>query len=385
MKLYIILATVIDSLYMYYILDILWYFIRFSISNQVIFYIFLFASTVGLILVKDYYGKNQSLGKLFTYIYICDSMQNDVYNWKIILLRNIINLLLFPITFVTILFANKTLGDIICKTQLVRNTNKEPKRFVVDIKDTNDKIVKYIIFSVILTLFFSLLMIYLLLQPVNYFSLRVLIVIFIIIMYYFAKFFRKKIKYKHERINYIMYNSRMTIIGCAVLFIPISSFLRIEKYMNFKNVEESVKYGSPTAEIIYTKTVDSNDFVLYHDNIGDNICRTQYNNNGWTFCIPQNNIFTLDFIINKNVKFEYFEVIYNSVEENDEYMVVIKSKEDIVVSDKYESEFEIVNYNGYNYYATIIETVERDYWIIVNDTQYDFELESMFSFSHNYR
>lgn len=76
-----------------------------------------------LILINDLMLGNKSIGKSLFGIEVVDEDGNIPSAWKLIV-RNLIFILLFPIEIISVLIFDKTIGDFILKTKVVKESKK---------------------------------------------------------------------------------------------------------------------------------------------------------------------------------------------------------------------------------------------------------------------
>ena len=76
-----------------------------------------------LILINDLMLGNKSIGKSLFGIEVVDEDGNIPSAWKLIV-RNLIFILLFPIEILSVLIFDKTIGDFILKTKVVKESKK---------------------------------------------------------------------------------------------------------------------------------------------------------------------------------------------------------------------------------------------------------------------
>ena len=79
-----------------------------------------------LILINDLMLGNKSIGKSLFGIEVVDEDGNIPSAWKLIV-RNLIFILLFPIEIISVLIFDKTIGDFILKTKVVKESKKNKR------------------------------------------------------------------------------------------------------------------------------------------------------------------------------------------------------------------------------------------------------------------
>ena len=78
----------------------------------------LFTLYIFLMITRDMYNKNQSIGKKKMKIKIL-TLNNTIPSYNVLIFRNVLFIILYGIDLLLILIINKTIGDIIFKTKLV--------------------------------------------------------------------------------------------------------------------------------------------------------------------------------------------------------------------------------------------------------------------------
>lgn len=74
-----------------------------------------------MFILKDVCIKNKSIGKYFMKIKIINEETKELISKKSLICRNIISFYTFPVNLFTVLLANKSIGDLIIKSAIVRD------------------------------------------------------------------------------------------------------------------------------------------------------------------------------------------------------------------------------------------------------------------------
>ena len=343
-----IFSFLIDFLISIITIMLVTYLIGDMISSKIVYYIFLIIIFILSFITSDFRFNNKSIGKKIMKLSLKFENEKEINSVSILILRNLIDLLLFPISLIYLIYKGKTIGDIIFKTKLVTDEsnviNNEYKYTFFDI-----------IFRIVPLAF--LLIICIFFQKINYQSIRFILAIIIYVIILFIILLHdlilkrkiKIIKKNYEFCNIIIF---IIIYGGILQHIPIDyMFFKFEPIDNFK-------YTFPNKEVLY-QYEENNVYFIYYNSL----FRTNtfvYDEKLYKIHTPFEENQTQN-IINKNYVMNYFCYQYFiGTQHYSKYTVVVKTKDkSLDIQSDSLNLLDVINKKGY-YYHIFISNDEKE-------------------------
>lgn len=311
-----------------------------------------------LIVIKDI--QSMSIGKKIMKLQVINN-SNIIYvsNTKIIL-RNVISLITMPISLMTIMFINKSIGDMVLNTNVQLSFNKN-----------NIKHISILFIIPIIIVIIYLLFVFLLSQKLNYYSIRYLLIIFIVPITILLISVLLKSQYE------------LRIILSVVISIIISYSLfnnyvekRIIKHTKYI---DAFRYEYPSVYIIKTYEYDDYAFIVFKGSNNNKIvhyikegvnCHSSshpldYNSNYSEFFVSSETYNNSNSLI---PQIKGYDVIIDYIPEKNKTLIMLKSDLEIrEFSDSLNLNYEVLNF--YNTYYRIAEydgKLEQGYYVTAN-------------------
>lgn len=311
-----------------------------------------------LIVIKDI--QSMSIGKKIMKLQVINN-SNIIYvsNTKIIL-RNVIALITMPISLMTIMFINKSIGDMVLNTNVQLSFNKN-----------NIKRISILFIIPIIIVIIYLLFVFLLSQKLNYYSIRYLLIIFIVPITILLISVLLKSQYE------------LRIILSVVISIIISYSLfnnyvekRIIKHTKYI---DAFRYEYPSVYIIKTYEYDDYAFIVFKGSNNNKIvhyikegvnCHSSshpldYKSNHSEFFVSSE---TYNNNNNLIPQIKGYDVIIDYIPEKNKTLIMLKSDLEIrEFSDSLNLNYEVLNF--YNTYYRIAEydgKLEQGYYVTAN-------------------
>lgn len=369
---YVVIYLIINIFYS----DLLIYSLEKNKLLEMIFTILFTILGSTILCSKEILFNGTTIGKKLTKSYIIDSENPfQKLDESKLFLRNLLTLITIPISIISIILFNKSIGDFILKTKVVFSGEKRKISIDVSKRAIFTKIIMFLalliaILSIIVLVFF---------QKINYNSLDFIVTLFqitiLLLILNFLKKKTKKVKIKYVIISYI-------IIFFISMFITGSIE---EKYINFDNVVDTFHYSYPRDKIIKKYEFDDYAFIVYEVE-GDNfnsyeIIHYLKNNNMWEIISPHTNRQTKlkihsDFSVNgKQTNLISLVIKYNEIDKFEKAVISITSDVNIPIeefSDTYDSVFEKIKVRkGYTYLALVNGKIDVNYKIKINTNEYN--------------
>lgn len=360
MKLKRLVAAFIDTLLITSLVVISLKFILLGIEYDTILItitkiLFIFAG-IFFIVIKDI--KSISIGKKITKLRVVNNDGSYISNIKIIL-RNIITLITMPISLITIIFMNKSIGDLLLKTTVQISVNQ-----------MNIKCSPIIFIIPIIVIIIYLMFIFLILQKLNYYSIRYLIIM--VIVPAIIILISLLLKNQHE----------LRIILPVVISIIVSYSLfnnYVEKgIIKHTKYMEAFRYEYPSVQIIKTYEYDDYAFIVFkeaNNNKIVNYVKEGYNCISSSHPLDYNSNYSDFFVSNETYsknnlipRIKGYGVIIDYIREKDKTLIMLKSDIEIKeFSDSLNLDYEVFDFSD-TYYriAEYDGKLEQGYYMTVN-------------------
>lgn len=325
---------------------------------------------------KEILLNGTTIGKKLTKSYIIDSENPfEKLDETKLFLRNLLTLITMPVSIISIILFNKSIGDFILKTKVV--SGNENRKISIDI--TKKAIFTKIIIFFTLLIAISSIIVLVFFQKINYNSLdfvsSLIQLIIILLIFKLLKKKTKKAKIMYMVISYI-------IIFC--ISSEINTYIE-GRVANFDNVVDSFHYSYPRCEIIKKYEFDDYAFIVYEEE-GDNfnsyeIIHYLKKDNVWEI-IPQRlnkqtklGIYSEVSVNGAHTSVDSLRIKYNKIDNFEKSVILIISNMYIPVeeiSDIYDSEFEEIKArNEYAYLSLVNGKLDNNYKIKVKNNEYN--------------
>lgn len=316
-----------------------------------------------------------TIGKKLTKSYIIDYENPfEKVDEKKLFLRNFLTLITMPISIITIILFNKSVGDFVFKTKVV--SCNEKRKISIDVSKRTAFIKIIMLLSLLIAILSIIVLVFF--QKINYNSLNfVSSLIEIIILLIIFKLLIKKSK--KQKIIYMVIS--YIIIFC--ISSEINTYIE-NKYINFNNVVDSFHYSYPRCEIIKKYEFDDYTFIVYEEE-GDNfnsyeIIHYLKKDNVWEI-IPQRlnkqtklGIYSEVSVNGSHTSVDSLRIKYNKIDDFEKSVILIISNMYIPVeeiSDIYNSKFEEIKVrNEYAYVSLINVKLDDNYSLKIKNKEY---------------
>lgn len=381
MKIKRILSGFIDFFIVYAIINFFYNLVLDGVENNTIYevIIVILFNIFGIFIIcsKDIIFEKKTPGKRMFKLEILNNENNFENKITTLFFRNFITLITLPISVITIIIFNKSIGDFIFKTKILcygtNNVNS-------DSKINRKKIKNLIIFFSALTLS-VIVFIFCFIQKININSLFFFtIIIEIMLIALIIKLIKNKSKKKR-----LLYSIILSII-VVFLGANISNIIQT-KNIDFNNVEDSFNYSFPRANIIKKIEFPSCAYIVYEEE-GEN-----FNHYDLVHYIKKNDIWSfVDPEISKQTKQNYYSevkfsgksynvksltIYYNKINECNKTLVLLQSNLNLtteMISDSYNSKFKKMTVRkSYLYFTVLNKLIDENYKIKIKDEEYNID------------
>ena len=381
MKIKRILSGFIDFLIVYAIINFFYSLVIDGIENNTIYEVIIsiLFNILGIFIIcsKDIIFEKKTPGKRIFKLEILNNKNNFENKITTLFFRNFITLITLPISIITIIIFNKSIGDFVFKTKILcygtNNINS-------DSKINRKKIKNLIIFFNALTLS-VIVFIFCFIQKININSLFFFtIIIEIILIALIIKLFKNKNKKKR-----LLYSISLSII--VVFFGANISDIVQTKNIDFNNVEDSFNYSFPRANIIKKIEFPGCAYIVYEEE-GENfnhydLVHYVKKNDIWSFVDPEiskqtkQNYYSEVKFAGKSYDVKSLNIYYNKINECGKTLIMLDYNLDLpteMISDSYNSKFEKISVRkSYLYFIVLDKLIDESYKIKITDEEYNID------------
>ena len=310
--------------------------------------------------VRDFTFSYRSFGKKIVNLAIYDNLGNEVHDWWKILFLGFVSTLTAPISILTFLFCNQTVGEIILNTIVLPSNypkNTVEAHYKVNSVIKNIVTIVPLVFIGVLFLFF---------QRLNFYSIRILLDIVIIgLLWIVLNYLIKNRIFKFITISALSFGTIMI----SYLVFPESSFLKSTDLL------ETFYYSYPGRNINYKDELDNSAYIFYEDSV------VYYEKDGgyWNVINPlkyktNNKTLFQKIVVENNSMIEIkYTIEYLYVEKLNQTAVIITVKDitEREVKDSLSTDFRPVDgFHEKKYLAIIDRKLDDSYYVEIGNNIY---------------